>query len=169
MNKIPNHIAIIMDGNGRWAENIGKERAYGHKKGAETVRNIVKAAANVGIKYLTLFTFSTENWGRPQNEVNALMKYLTHYFKYEMRSFVDNNIRLNVIGNTSLLPMTLQKLVDHAVADTLCNTGFTLTLAISYGGKEDIVSAIKKIYGDINTGKISLSELSNDNSPLEKN
>ncbi len=161
-DKIPNHIAIIMDGNGRWAENIGKERAFGHKTGAETVKNIVKATANAGIKYLTLYTFSTENWERPKNEVNALMKYLANYFKYEIKSLVKNNIRLYVIGNISLLPITIQRLANQAIIDTSNNTGLILTLAISYGSKQDIVSAIKKIYNEIEIGKFDISELSNE-------
>lgn len=159
-NKIPEHIAIIMDGNGRWAEKIGKRRTFGHKAGAATVKKIVRTVGKTGINYLTLYTFSTENWGRPKDEVSALMRYLIFYLKTEIETLKKDNVRLLTIGNTSSLPFNVEILLNRAIQDTASNTGLTLILALSYGAKQDIVFATKKIYADINGGKLNISELS---------
>lgn len=159
-NRIPEHIAIIMDGNGRWAEKIGKSRTFGHKAGVTTVKKIVRTVGNSGIKYLTLYTFSTENWGRPKEEVSALMEYLMFYLKTEIETLKKDNVRLLTIGNTGSLPINVQLLLNRAIHDTASNTGLTLILALSYGAKQDIVFATKKIYADINVGKLNISELS---------
>src|SRR5512136_328448 len=139
--KLPRHLAIIMDGNGRWAKERMLRRIVGHRKGVETVRAVVEECSRLGIRYLTLFAFSSENWLRPKTEVRALMSLLKRYVKMETARMMQNNIRFNIIGNRNDLPPDVNKEVDAAIAKTARNTGMTLTLALSYGGRQEIVRA----------------------------
>ncbi|MDP6922847.1 MAG: isoprenyl transferase [Lutibacter sp.] len=144
-NRLPQHIAIIMDGNGRWAKSKGKPRVFGHKKGVSAVREIVEACSEIGISYLTLYAFSTENWNRPQFEVNTLMTLLSTSLRKELKTFQENHVRLNTIGRLESLPEKAQKELREVTQKTKNNTGLTLTLALSYGGREEIVKVIQNI------------------------
>jgi len=157
--KLPCHIAIIMDGNGRWAKKRGKIRKIGHKNGTASVKIVVKAAAEMGVKFLTLYTFSTENWSRPKAEVDALMSLLASSINSEIVVLKKNNIRLMTIGNTSSLPLSVQKILNDAINVTSNNTGLTLILALSYSGKQDITKATQLICNDIEKGKLSISDI----------
>lgn len=152
--KLPQHIAIIMDGNGRWAKQKGNLRIFGHKNGVNSVRESSEACAELGIKYLTLYAFSTENWSRPKSEVKALMELLISTINSETSTLLKNNIRLNAIGNIKELPERTLKKLNEAINKTKDNTGLTLTLALSYSSKNEIISAIKNIADDINNKKI---------------
>ena len=145
MNKKPKHVAIIMDGNGRWAKKQGKNRFLGHQKGAKVVKNIVEEATKNEINFLTLFAFSTNNWSRPKDEVNFLMKLLVGSLKKEFKRMIDNNIRLCSIGNFDTLPDLVKDELMFVVEKTKNNSGMVLTLALNYGGKEEIVDALKSI------------------------
>lgn len=142
---MPKHIAIIMDGNGRWAKKRGLPRTLGHKAGVEAIRGIVKECNKLGIKYLTLYAFSTENWVRPQDEVNALMNLLVEYLKNEFEELNSNNVVINHIGDISKLPKKCQDELISAYNKTKNNTGVVLNLALNYGGRNEIVSAINEI------------------------
>jgi len=159
LSKLPLHVAIIMDGNGRWAKKKLKNRIEGHKKGADTVRDIVTAAGEIGIGILTLYAFSIENWQRPKTEVNALMKLLENFFISEKDNIVKNNVKLQVIGQVWRLPKNVQTLVKELTAHTKENTGLILNLALSYGGREDILSAFKKIIKKIDRNKLKADEI----------
>ncbi|MCL2167775.1 MAG: isoprenyl transferase [Lentimicrobiaceae bacterium] len=143
LNKIPEHIAIIMDGNGRWAEEQGKERIFGHQNGVNAVRNAMEAAGEAGIKFLTLYAFSTENWNRPKEEIDALMGLLVKAIHAETDNLMQNNVRLQTIGNITSLPEDCQKELQTAMDITKDNTGLTVILALSYSGRWEIVNAIK--------------------------
>lgn len=145
---LPKHIAIIMDGNGRWAQSRGKMRVFGHKNGIKAVRETVEGAAEIGIKFLTLYAFSVENWKRPKKEVNALMSLLVTAINNEMQRLIKNNIKLTVIGETDNLPSKTKEELMQAINITKNNTRMTLTLALSYSGKWDILNAVKKIIND---------------------
>jgi undecaprenyl diphosphate synthase len=153
--KVPCHLAVIMDGNGRWAKERMLRRIVGHQKGVETVRSIVEECSRLGIRYLTLFAFSSENWLRPKTEVRALMALLKRYIKTEISRMMQNNIRFNVIGNRGDLPPDVNLVVDNAIAGTAANTGMTLTLALSYGGRQEIINAAKLLAEEIASGEIS--------------
>ena len=142
---IPKHTAIIMDGNGRWAEQKGMPRIFGHQNGVTAVRKIVEAASKFDIKYLTLFTFSVENWDRPTSEVDTLMGLLVQTLKDEFEDMFKNNIRLNAIGDLNSLPNEVREELYTIIENTKGNTGMTLTLALSYGGKQEIFKAVKEI------------------------
>ena len=142
---IPKHTAIIMDGNGRWAEQKGMPRIFGHQNGVTAVRKIVEAASKFNIKYLTLFTFSVENWDRPTNEVDTLMGLLVQTLKDEFEDMFKNNIKLNAIGDLDSLPNEVREELYTIIESTKGNTGMTLTLALSYGGKQEIFKAVKEI------------------------
>lgn len=142
---LPNHIAITMDGNGRWAKTKGKFRVFGHQKGVKAVRDTVEAAAEIGLKYLTLYAFSTENWNRPKIEVDALMTLLISTINKERKTLMDNNIRLSAIGNLKDLPNKCQKELKEAIKRTKENNGTNLILALSYSGHWEIINAIKQI------------------------
>ena len=142
---LPNHIAITMDGNGRWAKTKGKFRVFGHQKGIKAVRDTVEAAAEIGLKYLTLYAFSTENWNRPKIEVDALMTLLISTINKERKTLMDNNIRLSAIGNLKDLPNKCQKELEEAIKRTKENNGTNLILALSYSGHWEIINAIKQI------------------------
>ncbi|MEG2811027.1 MAG: isoprenyl transferase [Clostridium sp.] len=154
MNNIPKHIAIIMDGNGRWAKRKGLPRSMGHKAGVETIREIVKTSSNIGIKYLTLYAFSTENWKRPPEEVNSLMKLLVEYLKKEVKELNSNNVVVNFIGDITALPKVCQDELVKAKAITANNTGLTLNLALNYGSRHEILSAVNSIIDDYKDGKL---------------
>lgn len=153
--KLPRHLAVIMDGNGRWAKERMLRRIVGHQKGVETVRTVVEESSRLGIRYLTLFAFSSENWLRPKTEVRALMSLLKRYVKTETSRMMLNNIRFNVIGNRDDLPADVNQEVDAAMAKTAGNTGMTLTLALSYGGRQEIVRAASLMAADIAAGRIA--------------
>lgn len=143
--KIPNHIAIIMDGNGRWAKERGLKRTSGHEEGAKTVRKITSYCAKIGVKYLTLYAFSTENWERPKLEVEFLMKLLEKHLKNELEVYLKNNIRFKAIGDLSRFSKSLQKIIKETEEKTSKCTGLTQVLALNYGSKNEIIRAVKKL------------------------
>ena len=155
MNKKPKHVAIIMDGNGRWAKKHGKNRVIGHKNGAKAVKDIVEEAAKNEIEFLTLFAFSTDNWSRPKDEVNLLMKLLVGSLKKEFRSIIDNNIRLCSVGDLGTLPKLVKEELLFVIEKTRNNSGMVLTLALNYGGKEEIIDAVKAITHKVKNSIIS--------------
>lgn len=165
MNNIPKHIAIIMDGNGRWAKKRSLPRSLGHKAGVETIREIVKTSSKIGIKYLTLYAFSTENWKRPKDEVSALMKLLVDYLKKEVSELDKNNVIINFIGDISMLPNVCQEELIKAKEQTRNNTGLCLNLALNYGGRNEIISAVKSIVKDAKNGLLSENDI--DESTIE--
>ena len=152
---IPKHVAIIMDGNGRWAKSQGKNRVFGHKNGVEAVHKIVESAQKRGIKYLTLYTFSTENWNRPQKEVSSLMDLLIKALQNQLERMLHNNVRLNTIGDTSKLPPKVEKNLMDTIDRTKNNDGIVLTLALNYGAKEEIKHAFQKIAVKVKNNIIS--------------
>lgn len=153
-DKIPNHVAIIMDGNGRWAKKQGLMRIFGHRKGVDAVRGAIEFAAEIGIKYITMYAFSTENWNRPAIEVNALMQLLVDSIEKELPALMKNGIRLKTLGNISQLPGNCAAQLKRAEELTKDNTKTTMILALSYSGRWDIVEAVKKIGNEIQQGKI---------------
>ncbi|MDO8956066.1 MAG: isoprenyl transferase [Deltaproteobacteria bacterium] len=157
--KLPRHLAIIMDGNGRWAEQRLLDRVAGHRQGAESVRTVVRACREIGIPYLTLFTFSSENWSRPQPEVEALMILLKDYLVTELREMLDNNIRLLAIGDLSRLPKEVVSALNETMKLTAAATGMTLTLALSYGGRDDIIQAIRRITANSRDGNLTPEDI----------
>ncbi len=159
-SRLPKHIAIIMDGNGRWAEEKGQERLYGHFQGVESVRNIVEGCASIGIQYLTLYAFSTENWDRPQQEVDGLMALLVDTIHKEVPDLNKNNIRLRMIGDMSMLPTFAQEALQEAIEKTAQNTGLNLIMALSYSSRWELANAIKNIAIDVKSGKINPETIS---------
>ena len=160
---IPQHIAIIMDGNGRWAKKRGLPRAAGHKKGVDTVKEITENCAEIGVKYLTLYTFSTENWNRPKDEVSTLMRLLLRSLKERVSELNENNIRLSTIGNISALPSAVQNELKEAIEKTKNNNKMTLNLALSYSGRWELIEAIKSIGKLVSQKKIDVEDI-NENS-----
>jgi undecaprenyl diphosphate synthase len=160
--RLPNHIAIIMDGNGRWAEEKGQDRLYGHFHGVESVRNIVEGCAELGIGYLTLYAFSTENWDRPQQEVEGLMTLLVDTIRQEVPTLNKNNIRLHVIGDMNMLPQSAHVALDEALEMTSVNTGLNLVMALSYSSRWELVNAVKNIGLDVKAGKIDPAAITQD-------
>src|SRR6202142_4749179 len=146
---LPKHVAIVMDGNGRWAKQRGLPRIEGHRQGAESARTIIRTAGELGIKYLTLYAFSAENWNRPKDEVDALMKYLIHYLKSETPELNKNNVRLEVIGQIYRLPENVQEHLKKSIATLSKNSGLTLVMALSYGSRIEIVDAVRRISEEI--------------------
>jgi undecaprenyl diphosphate synthase len=159
---LPRHIAIIMDGNGRWARARGLPRIAGHRRGAEAVRRTLTAAAEIGIPYLTLFGFSSENWKRPLNEVDDLMGLLRHYLRGEIAELHGNGVRLRVIGEKSRLAPDIVAMIDNAEKLTAANTGINLTIALSYGGRAEIAAAARKIAAEAKSGAVSLDAIDED-------
>lgn len=159
IEKLPIHVAVIMDGNGRWAKKQGKNRTFGHQHGVKAVRETAEAAAELGIKYLTLYAFSTENWNRPKYEVEVLMKLLVKTIDKETKTLNKNNIRLNAIGDLNSLPPASYKQLMKSIDDTAGNTRMTLTLALSYSSRWEIVDAVKKIVEKIKTNDISAESI----------
>lgn len=162
LTRVPNHIAIIMDGNGRWAKEKGHDRLYGHYHGVESVRNILEGCADLNIKYLTLYTFSTENWDRPKDEVDGLMELLVDTVRNEIETLNKNNIKLHVIGDTATLPAYAQKELEEALAETSQNTKFNLILALSYSSRWELVNAVKNIAFDVQQGKLPAENISHE-------
>jgi undecaprenyl diphosphate synthase len=158
-DRIPAHIAIIMDGNGRWAKERKLPRAIGHGAGVEAIRNVVKECNSIGIKYLTLYAFSTENWVRPKEEINSLMKLLLEYLKNEIQELHSNDVIVNHIGDISKLPKECENELLEAYEKTKNNKGLVLNLAVNYGGRDEIVTAIKKIAEEYKTGSIRLEDI----------
>lgn len=157
--KIPNHVAIIMDGNGRWAAQHGYERIFGHEQGIESVRSTVEGAGEIGISYLTLYAFSTENWARPKEEVNALMGLLVHAIDSESEELLKKNVKLLVIGNIAELPVKVADKLFSCIDTLKSNTGLNLVLALSYSSKWEIIEAVKNISIDIRDGKLNSAEI----------
>ena len=160
LNRIPQHVAIIMDGNGRWAKQRGHERSYGHQAGAETVHVIAEEAAKLGVRYLTLYTFSTENWNRPSDEVAALMGLL--FDSIEEETFMKNNISFRVIGDIEKLPANVQQRLNTCVAHTSHNTGMCLVLALSYSSRWEMTEAVRQIATLAKTGEISPEQITDE-------
>ena len=158
-DNIPKHIAIIMDGNGRWAKERNLPRTMGHRAGVETIRRIVKECNKLGVKYLTLYAFSTENWKRPKEEVNALMKLLLEYLRKEVEELHSNNVVVNHIGDISKLPLACQEELIKAYNKTKNNTGVVLSLALNYGGRDEIIHAIKNVLVQYKEGKIDINDI----------
>lgn len=142
---IPTHLAIIMDGNGRWAKNLGKQRVFGHREGVKRVQEVVETAQREGIQYLTLYTFSTENWNRPKEEVSVLMRLLVRSLKTELNKMLKNGVRLNTIGNQDRLPEEVKEMLGECVEKTKNNDRLVLTLALNYGGKEELTQMVQQI------------------------
>lgn len=161
-NRLPQHVAIIMDGNGRWAKKHGKFRVFGHEQGVYSVKDIVEGCAEIGVKYLTLYAFSTENWNRPIEEVNALMELLISTINNETKTLNENNIRLNAIGNIASLPQKCIDDLNDAMQKTANNTACTLTLALSYSSKWEIVNAAKKIAQKAINQNIKIEDIDED-------
>ena len=159
IDSVPNHIAIIMDGNGRWAKKRNKSRDYGHKEGKKSVKKIVKVCAELGVKNLTLFAFSTENWNRPKLEIKILMKLLLNSLNEELETLTKNNIRFKTIGNLEKLPKRLLSYLTKVTKKTQNNNRMTLTLALSYGAREEIVDAMQAIGDKVKNNLISLKNI----------
>jgi undecaprenyl diphosphate synthase len=162
MNRLPRHIAIIMDGNGRWAQEKGQDRLYGHFHGVESVRDIVEGCAELGIQYLTLYAFSTENWDRPQYEVTGLMELLVETIRKETETLNKNNIKLHVIGDMSMLPDYARQALNESLDITKSNTGLNLIMALSYSSRWELVNAVKNIAEDVKKGRIEPAAISQD-------
>ncbi len=158
-DNLPRHIAVIMDGNGRWAKQHGKPRVFGHQSGVKAVRETTEAAAELGIEYLTLYAFSTENWNRPKFEVNALMALLVETIRKEVKTLNKNNIRLAAIGDLDKLPGKSQKALQKAIEDTAGNDRMTLVLALNYSAKWEIMNAVKSLAKEVEAGKLNADEL----------
>jgi undecaprenyl diphosphate synthase len=159
IEKLPRHIAIIMDGNGRWAKEKGEDRLFGHFHGVESVRNIVEGCAELGVQYLTLYAFSTENWDRPKDEVTGLMELLIDTIRQEVPTLNKNNIRLHVIGNFEMLPPDAKKELDDAIAETQNNTGLNLVMALSYSSRWELTDAVKRIAADVKNNNLKPEEI----------
>lgn len=157
--RLPQHVAIIMDGNGRWAKAQGKHRIFGHKNGVRAVREAAESCAEIGVKYLTLYAFSTENWNRPAKEVSALMDLLLLTIGKEIKTLQKNKIRLNAIGNIALLPESNRKALQRTMEETKNNDRMTLTLALSYGSREEMLNMVKRIAEDHKQGRISEADI----------
>ena len=159
LKNVPKHIGIIMDGNGRWAKNRFLPRIAGHKEGMNRVVDIVEECCKIGVRTLTLYAFSTENWKRPEEEVNGLMNILVIYINSQLKRILENNIIFRVVGDYSKLPSSIVKLLDDSIEKSKDNTGMVLNIALNYGGRAEIISSIKKLYEDISDGKFSIDNL----------
>jgi undecaprenyl diphosphate synthase len=156
---LPEHIAIIMDGNGRWAQKHALGRIAGHRKGSEAVRSVVRSCRKLGVKYLTLYAFSSENWSRPAKEIAALMNLLVQYLRSEEKELMDNGIRLTTIGNTSSLPERVRKTLQQIMDKTAGNKEMTLVLALNYGGRDEILEATRKVLTARDRGTLKTGDL----------
>ena len=159
MNKVPQHVAIIMDGNGRWAESRNLSRTQGHAEGIKRVEEIVYAASRRGIKVLTLYTFSTENWNRPEHEVNVLMSMLTHVLTSKIKKLKNDNIKFQMIGRKDRIPDSVQQAINRMMEETKANTGLILNMAFNYGSRLEMIDAVKKICEDIHLGKLKPEQI----------
>lgn len=160
--KLPRHVAVIMDGNGRWAKQRGSARVFGHKNGVKAVREVTEGCAELGIEYLTLYAFSTENWNRPKNEVDALMALLVSTIASETKTLMENNVKLESIGCKSNLPKSVQDKLAESIHKTSGNTGLTLVLALSYSSRWEIIEAVKKVSEDVKNHKLDVSDINNE-------
>ena len=158
-NNLPQHIAVIMDGNGRWAKKKGALRIFGHRNAVEAVRDITEGCGELGIKYLTLYAFSTENWSRPKAEIDGLMELLVNTLKQEIKKLTENQVKLKTIGETSHLPQECQKNLAWAIDQTKNNTGLTLILALSYSGRWEIIKAAKALAKEVQDGNVKLNDI----------
>lgn len=161
-NRIPQHIAIIMDGNGRWAQEQGQDRLFGHFHGVQSVRDIVEGCAELGVRYLTLYAFSTENWDRPQQEVTGLMELLVETIRKEVPILNQNNIRMHFIGELTMLPAGAQQALQEAMDLTADNTGLNLVMALSYSSRWELLDAVKRIALDVKNGMVNPERISQD-------
>ncbi|OOQ61168.1 isoprenyl transferase [Mucilaginibacter pedocola] len=159
LQRLPRHIAVIMDGNGRWAKGKGKLRVFGHHNGVLSVRDVVEGAGELGVEYLTLYTFSAENWNRPTFEVNAIMELLISTINKEINKLMANNVRLNAIGDLNLLPAKCHKELDNAISRTAANTGLVLTLALSYSSRREIVHSAKALALKVQNGELNPADI----------
>lgn len=159
LKSLPRHIAIIMDGNGRWAKKRLLPRYFGHQEGMKRVVEIVGASSELGIEYLTLYAFSTENWKRPKDEIGHLMKILVTYIKKELKTLIENDVKLNIIGDISKLPSLASKEVERAIIETENNKGMNLNIALNYGGRDEIIYGIKNLFKDVKLGNIDIDSL----------
>ncbi|MBQ9532567.1 MAG: isoprenyl transferase [Prevotella sp.] len=155
--RIPQHIAIIMDGNGRWATERGLDRTFGHKAGLDTVKTITSECTRLGVKYLTLYAFSSENWNRPAYEIEGLMKLILNFIEYEL--FIDNNVRFLVIGDTKRLPKSVQDKIDYMIRTTAKNDALTMVVALSYSSKQELVRSTKLIAQKVKDGEMSIEDI----------
>lgn len=160
--KFPRHVAIILDGNGRWAERQGRERTFGHQAGADNVRTIVREAGHMGIERLTIYAFSTENWKRPQPEVDFLMELFKDYLLRQLRDLMQDGVQLHVVGERSRLSEGLRKEIEACEADTRNNTGLVLNVAINYGGRDEIVRAARLLAEDVQAGRLAPADITED-------
>lgn len=158
-NRVPQHIAIIMDGNGRWAQEQGQDRLFGHFHGVQSVRDIVEGCAEIGVKYLTLYAFSTENWDRPEKEVTGLMELLVETIRKEVPILNGNNIKMHAIGALTMLPPSARQALQEAIDMTAENTGLNLIMALSYSSRWELVDAVKKIASDVKAGNLGVEEI----------
>lgn len=158
--RLPRHVAVIMDGNGRWAKKRGMSRINGHRKGAEAVREVVETSREIGIKWLTLYAFSEENWQRPEAEIQALMKLLNRFLKGELKGLQEHGIRLQSIGRIHKLPEDTRKILLETIQKTASNNDMVLTLALSYGGRQEILDAVKKIASNVKNRRITTADIS---------
>ena len=156
---MPRHVAVIMDGNGRWAKKKGAMRIFGHKNAVQAVKDVTEGCGELGIKYLTLYAFSTENWSRPKAEIDGLMELLVSTLKQEIKTLMDNQVKLVTIGETATLPPECQKNLEWAIQQTRNNNGLTLVLALSYSGRWEIAKAVKALASDIEQGKLKAAEI----------
>ncbi len=161
-NRLPKHIAIIMDGNGRWAAKRALPRFLGHKAGTETIREVLRACSDMGIKILTVYAFSTENWNRPKDEVSYLMNLLVEYMKKEINDLNKNNVRIKILGDLSALPANTRLEIDRAVSLTHENTGIQFNIALNYGGRAELIDACKRISKEVKEGKIVTEDIDED-------
>jgi len=157
--RTPQHIGIIMDGNGRWAKNRGWVRSLGHVEGSSRVKEIIREADRLGVKVLTLYAFSTENWKRPADEVDALMKLLEHYLQQERQDLLDNNVRFQVFGELEKLPDSARRVVQETIDLSKDNTGMILNFCVSYGGRSEIIRAVQHLYRDVASGARSITDI----------
>jgi undecaprenyl diphosphate synthase len=162
INKVPAHVAIIMDGNGRWARQRGLPRIAGHQQGVDAVTKVVDACARNAVRYLSLFAFSSENWGRPRQEVDALMLLLLDYLSSQRQKMLDNGIRLRVIGDLSRMTAAVRQAIAEAVQETSAGRGLTLVLALSYGGRDEILRAVKRIITQVQAGDLDPDQLNSE-------
>jgi len=162
MGRVPRHIAIIMDGNGRWAEQRGMPRAMGHRAGVEALKEVVRVSDSLGVEYLTVYAFSTENWKRPQSEIGILMSLLKEYIKKELAELHANNVKLRVLGNIEDIPEDVREAYLSACEKTINNTGLVLNVALNYGSRAEITQAVKKIVEDVNNGSLRHDDITED-------
>lgn len=162
LSNLPQHLAVIMDGNGRWAKRKGAARIFGHRNAIKAVREITEGCAELGVKYLTLYAFSTENWGRPKTEVDGLMQLLVSTIKGEIKTLMDNKVRLTTIGDTGQLPVSCQAELNEAMQSTQNNDGLTLVLALNYSGRWEILEAAKKLAQEAKEGKLDPATISSE-------